>query len=104
MNIDDQLRSALKREPAPPDFAANVLAQVKAETPVLPFWRRPLTLALAAILLLAAVVPPVVSESQRRQRERALEARAQLLTALTITKTQLRRVSARIQRNTKRTL
>jgi F0F1-type ATP synthase delta subunit len=104
MNIDDQLRRALKRESAPPDFAANVLARAKAETIVLPFWRRPLTLALAAILLLAAVIPPVISEYRQRQRERALEARAQLLTALTITKAQLRRVSARIQRNTKRTL
>lgn len=104
MNIDDQLYRALKRESAPPDFAANVLARARAETPVLPFWRRPLILALAAVFLLAAVVPPVISEYQTRQRERALKARTQLLTALTITKTQLRRVNARIQRNTKRAL
>lgn len=104
MNIDDQLRRALSRESAPPGFAAAVLAQVEAHKKVIPFWRRPLTLALAAIFLVAAIVPPSISEYQRRQQERALQARAQLLTALSITKAQLQRVSARVQRNTRHTL
>jgi negative regulator of sigma E activity len=104
MNIDDRLRAALKREPAPRDFAASVMARAKAEEPVVPFWRRPLILVLAAALLLAAVIPPSVQEYRRRQQERALEAKARLLTALTITQTQLRRVSARIQRNSRRPL
>jgi hypothetical protein len=105
MNLDDQLRQSLRREPAPPDFAANVLARAAAGRSVIPFWRRPLTLALAAGLLVAALLPPSVAEYRRReQEERAAEARAQLLTALSITKAQLLRVNARIQRNTRHTL
>ena len=98
MSIEDQLRSALRREPAPPDFAASVLAGTGGIAS--PFWRRPVTLALAASLLLAALIPPAISEHRRRQR--AEEAEAQLVTALTIAETQLERVSATIQRNTRR--
>lgn len=98
MNIDDELRSALRREAAPPDFTANVLAG--ARRLAAPFWRRPVTLALAASLTLAALIPPAISEHRRRKR--ALEAETQLLTALTIAETQLERVSATIQRNTRR--
>jgi len=98
VSIEDQLRSALRREPAPPDFAASVLAGTRRIAS--PFWRRPVTLALAASLLLAALIPPAISEHRRRQR--AEEAEAQLVTALTIAETQLERVSATIQRNTRR--
>jgi len=98
VSMEDQLRSALRRESAPPDFAASVLAA--ARRTAIPFWRRPVTLALAAGLTLAALIPPAISE--RRRRERAAEAEAQLLTALTIAETQLERVSATIQRNTRR--
>ncbi len=97
-NLDGQLRQALRRETAPPDFARNVLARAT------PFWRRPVALALAAGLVTAAVIPPAISEHRRRERERALEAEAQLFKALTITQAQLRRVGARLQRNTRRPL
>jgi F0F1-type ATP synthase delta subunit len=103
-NFEDQLRRSLRREAAPPDFAATVLARAAASRNVISFWRRPLTLALAAGLSIAALLPPTVAEYRRRQEEQAAEARAQVLTALSITKTQLLRVSAKVQKNTRRTL
>ncbi len=102
--FDDQLRQLLRREAAPPDFARNILARAAAIKTVTPVWRRPATLALAAGLLLATLVPPSISEYQRRQEVRAEEARDQLFTALSITRTQLLRVSAKVKRNTRRPL
>ena len=97
MNLEDDLRQALAREPAPPDFAAKVLAKTRDAAPrILPFRRRPVTLALAAALGLAAVIPSAVSEYQRRQR--AIEARDQLVRALSITRAQLVQVRTKIQR------
>jgi len=107
MNLDDELRSALQREPAPADFAARLLAKTalakaRSASPggrVLPFWRRPVTLALAAALALAALIPPAVY--QYRQQRRAAEARDQLIAALSITRVQLQHVRERIQQNTR---
>jgi hypothetical protein len=100
VNLEDDLRGALRREPAPAEFAAGVLARTIFQKPrVLPFWRRPVTLAMAAALTFAAVVPPAVYE-YRRQR-RALEARNQLILALSITRTQLQQVRDRIRQNTR---
>ncbi len=101
MTIEDQLRAALRRESPPSGFAAKVIA--KANSRRLPrwIWRRPMTLALAVAITLAAVIPPAVKDYRRRQQERALDAEAQLLTALSITQTQLRRVSDQIQKNTR---
>jgi hypothetical protein len=100
MKLEDDLRTALRREPAPDGFAARVLA--KAKPRVVPFWRRPAVLAMAAVLVLAAVVPETVHEYRRR--ERALAARDQLLTALSITRVQLRQVRERIRQNTRHKL
>ena len=100
MNLDDELRAALKREPAPEDFAARVLAKTRTSgARVLPFWRRPLTLALAATLAVAALVPSALY--QYRQQRRATEARDQLVAALSITRVQLQHVRERIQQNTR---
>jgi ferric-dicitrate binding protein FerR (iron transport regulator) len=93
MNIDDDLRKALRREPAPPDFAAKVLARTSRR----PRRRGPAVLALAAALALAAVIPPSVH--QYRQRQRALEARGQLMAALSITRAQLQQAKEKIRRN-----
>ena len=92
MNFEDELRTALQREPAPPDFAAAVLSKTR----VLPFWRRPATFALAAALAVAALIPPAVNEYRRQQR--AIEARDQLIEALAITKVQLLQVGEKIRR------
>lgn len=100
MNLEDDLRRALRREPAPADFAARILSKTRlAKTRVLPFWRRPVTLAIAAALTLAALAPPSVY--QYRQRRRAVEARDQLIVALSITRVQLQHVRETIRRNTR---
>jgi hypothetical protein len=98
MNLEDDLRTALRREAAPADFTARVLAKTR----VPPFWRRPVTLAIAAAVALAALVPPSVYE-YRRQR-RAIEARDQLIAALSITRVQLQQVRERIRQNTRHKL
>jgi hypothetical protein len=95
MNLEDDLRRALRREPAPPDFAARVLRKSR----VVPIWRRPVTFAIAAALLLAALAPPAVYEYRKHQR--AVEARDQLISALAITKVQLQQVKERIRQNTR---
>ena len=101
MNFEDELKAALQREPAPPDFAANVLAKTTLGKPrVLPFWRRPAALAIAAVLALTALVPSAVY--QYRQHRRAIEARDQLILALSITRVQLQQVKEKINRNTRR--
>ena len=99
MNLDDELRAALQREPAPTDFAARLLAKTAQKARVLPFWRRLVTLAVAAALTLAAVIPPAVYQHRRHQR--AIEARDQLIVALSITRVQLEQVKERIRRNTR---
>jgi len=103
MNLEDDLRRALEREPAPADFAARVLARATSpasSTPrVLPFWQRPMSLAIAAMLALAALVPPTIYEYQKRRR--AMEARDQLVLALSIARVQLQQVKERIRQNTR---
>jgi hypothetical protein len=112
MNLEDELRAALKREAAPPDFAAGVLWRaraVRAESrsdfcPGLSWWRRPMVLAFAACLLIAAIVPLGISERHRREERRAMEAKARLVTALTIANVQLRHMKEKLQRNKKSAL
>jgi hypothetical protein len=105
VNLEDGLRDALRREPAPVDFTAKVLARtVVSPTHVLPWWRRPVTLALAAGLVLGALAPTAVFEYHQREERRALAARNQLMAALAITRTRLRQAKARIQRQTRHTL
>jgi hypothetical protein len=105
VNIEDQLRTALRREEAPSDFAAKVLAKASARrsAPV-PIWQRPAVVAIAAGLALAALMPPAVSEYHRREEARGLEAKRELLVALTITRTKLLQVKERIKQNTRHTL
>lgn len=95
--FENELRAALRREPAPADFARRLQARL----PV-PIWRRPVTLALAAGLLLAAVIPPAVTEYQHRRQERALEARRQVVLALRITSVKLHQAAERVQKSTQR--
>ena len=93
MNLEDELRQALRREPAPADFAANVRARVPVKK------RRPaLAFAVAAGLALTALIPPAVSEYHRRRQARAFEARRELLIALSITRTKLLQTQTRIER------
>jgi hypothetical protein len=101
MNLEDDLRRALRREPAPADFATRILSKTTlAKTRILPFRRRPVALAIAAALALAALIPPAVYQHRRQQR--ALEARDQLVAALAITRVQLEHVKERIRQTTRR--
>jgi hypothetical protein len=95
--FENELRAALGREAAPPGFARRLRARLP-----IPIWRRPVVWAIAAALLLAALVPPAVSEYQKRQQERAVEAHRQLVIALRITSVKLRQVRERVHRSTTR--
>jgi uncharacterized membrane protein YcfT len=100
MSIEDQLREALKREPASGDFKRKVMRALPAErrAPVA-WWKRRVSVAFAAAVALAAVVPGVVVEQRHR---RGVEARDQLLTALRVTNNTLRHTKQMIQKNTRR--
>jgi hypothetical protein len=105
VNLENGLREALRREPAPVDFAAKVLARtVVAPTRRLSWWKRPVTLALAAGLILGALIPTTIFEYHQREERRALAARNQLMAALAITRTRLQQAKARIQRQTRHAL
>jgi len=97
MNLDDDLRRALRREAAPAGFAGRVMARTK----VIPIWRRPMVWAVAAGLAVAAVVPGVY---EYRRHERGIEARDQLLQALSITRVRLQHTKEKIQQNTRHRL
>lgn len=101
MNLENELRDALRREAAPEGFADRVLARTRKAAP---WWRRPVTLALAAALLMAIAIPSEIAESRLREQRRAIEARDQLITALAITRVQLRHAKAKIRRNTRHAL
>jgi hypothetical protein len=111
-DFEDTMRSAMRRDPAPADFAARVLAKTTAldgaarrpKVLTMPIWRRPAAWAMAAGLTIAAVVPPSVMEYQRRREARALEAKRELLLALEVTRLKLKQTRERIQRNSRHTL
>ena len=94
MNLENELHAALRREPPPADLAASVLRRTRRT----PLWNRPTAWAIAAALAAAAVIP---SAYQYRQHQRALEARDQLLTALSITRVQLEHTREKIIQNTR---
>jgi len=91
MNLEDDLRRALRREPAPPDFAARVLARTRP--------RRAFLSAVAAAVAAAVLVPSGIY--QYRQRQKATEARDQLVLALSITQVQLQHIQQQIQHHTR---
>jgi hypothetical protein len=96
MSLENALREALRREDAPPGFAARVSAAAEKRQRA----RWPLA-AIAAALLCAALVPAGVAEYHRR---RAIEAEDQLRQALSITRTQLQQVREKLQKNTRNLL
>jgi hypothetical protein len=106
--FEDDLRRSLSREPAPADFAAKVLARAaaldKPKVVVMPVWRRPATWAIAAGVVMAAVIPAGLQEHRRRQEEKALEAQRQLVLALNITRVQLEKTKAKLQKATRHAL
>lgn len=104
MNFEDDLRAALRREQPPGGFAAKVLAAAARQDSVaaFPFWRRPAAWAVAAGFAAAAILPPAVLEYRHREEQRALEAKHELLSALSITRAKLRQTRERVHRATAR--
>jgi hypothetical protein len=101
MSFEGDLRSALRREPAPEGFAARVLAKTAAaeRATVVPFRGMPLTLAMAAGLIVALMIPPGLHEY--KQRQRGIEAKDQLMVALSITRVQLKQARGKIRQGTR---
>lgn len=95
--MEEKLKQALQRRDPSPDFSARVMARIaeeKERRAESPWWRTWLTPAAAlALLLLVAGA----GYHQHTQRQRALEARDQLLQALQITGTKLNHVSRMVQ-------
>ena len=110
-DMENALRSALRRTAAPPDFAARVLAGTRASVTFMKpparamrprFWlRRSFTLAMASALAVVAIVPAVVLDHKRREEARGLKAERDLLTALAITKVQLQQAGIKVRRTTR---
>ena len=108
-DFEKELRGALRHEPAPPDFAAKVLARAAGlpRTPKvipIPLWRKPVAWAIAAGLLVSLAIPPAILEQRHREELRAAEAQRQLYLALSITRAKLNKTKERIQRTTRHTL
>ncbi len=105
--LEDELRGALRREEPPAGFAAKILAQTVGG-PVLQvvtkrdrsWFQRPVGLALAAALATLAIVPAAIVEQRRREQERGLRAKQELLIALAITREQFQHAKVRVQRAT----
>ena len=99
MNLEDSLRQALRREPAPRGFAARVMSAASARAvPLRQPWWGVRGLVLRSALAGTSVVLIGGVGFQRYEQRRALEARHQLLTALTVTKVSLQKAQERIHR------
>ncbi len=109
--IEEGLRETFRREAAPPDFAAKVLARTALEEKAVTsakvvemrpksWLRRPFALGIAAAVGLA-IIPVAVLDYQRREEARGMKAKQDLLTALAITRVQLQQAKSKVQRATK---
>jgi hypothetical protein len=94
MNLEVNLRAALRREAPPADFADRVLARVKAKK------RRPLRpwMAIAAALAAAAIIPAAYEHHESAKKERAREAARELTVALKIAGQKLHWTQQKIRR------
>jgi hypothetical protein len=97
--LNDALKDALKREPAPEWFSDAVLARVNAERqkrqkPVCFGWAR--MRWVAASMVLVAVVGGVRFEQQREERLRGEQAKQELMAAFQVTGMKLRAVEERV--------
>ena len=105
--IEAAWRAALEHEQAPPGFALRVEAKLKTKTTRVSGWsvlhpdRAWLRIAIAAVLLLAIIIPMGLRLLHQAQTDRQAQiakgeaARDQVLLALRITGTQLRTIQQR---------
>ncbi|HNY39470.1 MAG TPA: hypothetical protein PKJ41_03715 [Bryobacteraceae bacterium] len=97
--FEQELKDAMRREPAPDWLADAVIARVGAERQRKPKpewfgWAR--LRWVAASMVLAAVVSGVRFEQQREERIRGEEAKQELMVAFQVTGTKLRQVEQRV--------
>jgi hypothetical protein len=89
VNLEQELRDALKRQQPPPGITERVLKAINAReaTTAPSFWRRhraQFQIAAAAVLVVAVGVGVVRRSEAIRERERGESAARQLVTALRI--------------------
>ncbi|HEX6179285.1 MAG TPA: hypothetical protein VF057_13065 [Thermoanaerobaculia bacterium] len=89
MNIEHELRSALRRKEPSPDFASRVAAKAKSSAGALAGTHRTPWRAVAAALMMTAVLGGWAYREAATQRK-AERAREEVLTALRITSEKLR--------------
>ncbi|HTQ57453.1 MAG TPA: hypothetical protein VMI94_23450 [Bryobacteraceae bacterium] len=96
MNLDDELRSALRRREPSPDFTARVLARVNAAPVRRPAraWTRWVAAMAASLLLTAGAL-----EYRHYRGERA---KAELMLAVRITASKLNKAQKKVQMLTHR--
>lgn len=97
MNLDAELKTALRRTEAPDGFADRVLKRLDLQKKPRPF--RP-WMAIAATLAVGAVIPAGYQMHQHREREHARQAAQQLETALKIAGKKLHATKRQILRRT----
>ena len=109
MSFEDDLRLALRREQAPADFAARVVAQAEAGARIHPVpkprysaWR-PLT-AMAAGIAMMVLVPAAIDryEEQKREAREGVQAEQQLIRALRLTSSKLKMTQALLREMSER--
>lgn len=96
MNLDDELQSALQRQPAPESLRARVMAQVAAEPDRQQKTHRVVLARLAASLILVSLVAVGGARyaNETRERREGEAAKEQLLLALRITSEKTRIATA----------
>ena len=97
MNLDRELKSALRPKSPPSGFAGRVLRRLQEErTPrqvgSIPLWR-----AVAAALTMTAILGGLAAREAVQQRAEEERLRREVLTALRITSDKLRAVQQQVQ-------
>lgn len=90
MNLENELKDALRRKSPPPDFAARVLRRIENSgandaRPVLQRWQ-----AIAAAVTMTALLGGWAAREAAHRRMEGERAREEVLTALRITSEKLR--------------
>lgn len=102
--LEQELRNALRRQDAPPDFTERVLAQASRRPSQPGLWQRittamqlpSLRFATAAVLVVAAVGGSVEYRHYQQHKREGEQARQQLMLALRITGSKLQYVQAKV--------
>ncbi len=99
--LEDELRSALRRENPGPDFTARVLARAAAQPAPRPKWWQAFTMprlrwAMAGALACAIAVAGIEYRHQQIERAQGEQAKRQLVLALRIAGSKLRMAQTKV--------